>query len=242
MKSEQSLSGEERQDQAGRNKIDLRNFGESPYAPHGLSSGGQAQLLGCQEAVQFGLGARALGKYPAPEEVNAAGTYIETYTGRKFNALLPMPDAIHIKDIAHALSMTCRFAGMSNAFYSVAEHSVLVADRLPDKYKLWGLLHDASEAYIGDMPSPFKKFFADYKEIESNILKMIVSKYGLDSEEPEAVKVVDKRMLHTEARTLIPGCSWLDTSKIYPDVKIMALPPQKAEELFLFAFSSLYKP
>lgn len=168
--------------------------------------------------------------------------YIETYTGRKFNASQPNVFDIHIKDIAHALSMTCRFAGMSNAFYSVAEHSVLVADRLPDKYKLWGLLHDASEAYIGDMPSPFKKFFADYKEIESNILKMIVSKYGLDSEEPEAVKVVDKRMLHTEARTLIPGCSWLDTSKIYPDVKIMALPPQKAEELFLFAFSSLYKP
>lgn len=223
MKSEQSLLGEASPD------------------PRGSSSGGQAQLLGFQEAVQFGQGAQSLGKYPTPEAVNAAGTYIETYTGRKFNALLPVSDSIHIKDIAHALSMTCRFAGMGNAFYSVAEHSVIVADRLPDKYKLWGLLHDAAEAYIGDMPSPFKHLFANYKEVEANILKVIVSKYGLDPQEPEAVKVVDRRLLHTEARFLIPECSWLDSSKVYPDVKIMALPPSKAEELFLFAFSNLYK-
>lgn len=223
MKSEQSLLG-----------------GANP-GPHGLSSSGQAQLSGFQEVVQLGKDAQPPGRYAVPEAVNGVGTYIETYTGRKFNALLPTPDSIHIKDIAHALSMTCRFAGMGNAFYSVAEHSVVVADRLPDKYKLWGLLHDAAEAYIGDMPSPFKSLFSNYKEIEANILRVIVAKYGLDPEEPEAVKVVDRRLLHTEARFLIPECSWLDTSKVYQDVKIMALPPAKAEELFLFAFSNLYK-
>lgn len=222
MKSEQNLLGGASHDQLGSSDL----LGQKVSHIH----------------AQFSGTADILRRAPKKEsQQDGIGMYIETYTGRKFNALLPTPDSVHIKDIAHALSMTCRFAGMGNAFYSVAEHSVVVADRLPDKYKLWGLLHDAAEAYIGDMPSPFKSLFSNYKEIEANILRVIVAKYGLDPEEPEAVKVVDRRLLHTEARFLIPECSWLDTSKVYQDVKIMALPPAKAEELFLFAFSNLYK-
>lgn len=85
--------------------------------------------------------------------------FMQTYSGRVVHLVNPRADEIHIADIAHALSQTCRFAGHTPVFHSVAHHSVLVADLLgPDqRLALWGLLHDASEAYLHDLTRPLKR-------------------------------------------------------------------------------------
>src|SRR5580704_9362466 len=82
--------------------------------------------------------------------------YLSTYTGKKFYPYDPRPEQICIEDIAHGLSMLCRFAGQCRFFFSVAEHSIAVAHLLPANLKLFGLLHDVSEAYLADLPRPVK--------------------------------------------------------------------------------------
>jgi len=80
--------------------------------------------------------------------------WITTYTGKRFHYLDPQPEEIDIVDIAHALSLTCRFGGHCKEFYSVAEHSIRVAEIVPKEFQLLALLHDAGEAYTGDVQSP----------------------------------------------------------------------------------------
>jgi len=83
--------------------------------------------------------------------------WIQTISGRKFPLAEPDPNQIDIEDIAHALSMLCRFNGHCTQFYSVAEHSMHVSHEISNDLALAGLLHDAAEAYLGDVPSPLKK-------------------------------------------------------------------------------------
>ena len=90
--------------------------------------------------------------------------YIETISGRKIDFYNPDPDQIVIEDIVHALRNTCRFGGFINTFYSVMQHSDNVALLVPDKFKYQAILHDAAEAYIGDMPTPFKYAMKDFLE------------------------------------------------------------------------------
>src|ERR1700683_336889 len=84
------------------------------------------------------------------------GAWIVTFSGRRFYVLDPRPSDVRIEDIAHSLSLQCRFNGHVKNFYSVAQHSVLVSERCDPADALYGLLHDASEAYIGDMSAPLK--------------------------------------------------------------------------------------
>src|SRR4051794_15527189 len=84
------------------------------------------------------------------------GGWITTFSRRQFWPLDPHSDEIHIEDIAHSLSQQCRFGGHSRSFYSVAQHSCLVSALCKANDALWGLLHDASEAYLGDIPRPLK--------------------------------------------------------------------------------------
>src|SRR5690242_11754504 len=85
------------------------------------------------------------------------GDWMQTYTGRRFWPLDPRVDDIDIGDIAHHLSLVCRFAGACREFYSVAQHCVGVSYVCDPKDALWGLLHDAAEAYVGDMVRPLKR-------------------------------------------------------------------------------------
>ena len=103
-----------------------------------------------------------------------------------------------IKSIAFSLSNINRFTGHVG-IYSVAQHSVLVAQQLPDNLKLSGLLHDAPEAYIGDVSSPLKRLLPDYKHIEDFYHKEIDRQFGTDTRCNE-VKSADLRMLVTEAK------------------------------------------
>jgi len=76
------------------------------------------------------------------------GHWVNTYTGKHFHYLDPQPEEIDIIDIAHSLSLTCRYGGHCKQFYSVGDHSIRVAEIVPDELKLRALLHDAAEAYL----------------------------------------------------------------------------------------------
>jgi hypothetical protein len=104
------------------------------------------------------------------------GNWIMTYTGKHFTPFDPKIEAIDILDIAHALSNICRFGGHCSEFYSVAEHSILVSVLCPPELKLAGLLHDAAEAYLGDIPTPLKSLA--FRGAEIKLMEVIYRKYG----------------------------------------------------------------
>ena len=165
--------------------------------------------------------------------------WIQTYSGRRFNPTNPNPDAIVIQDVAHALSMQCRFSGHVKKFYSVAQHSVGVSYLCDKKDALWGLLHDASEAYLVDVPKPLKlsgKFDA-YIEFEKNMMQAVCKKFNLSEEEPPSVKEADQLMLSIEAEQLMKPLrkDWVYTKKA-PPFSINPLNPEDAERLFLKRF------
>jgi hypothetical protein len=123
---------------------------------------------------------------------------IRTFTGIHMNAFEPTPEMIDIVDIAHGLSNQCRFAGHTKEFYSVAQHSIHVAELAPDNWKLQALLHDASEAYLCDIPRPIKKRLPDYLKIEENLMRVIGEKFGFDWPMHKSVKNSDQTMLIRE--------------------------------------------
>jgi hypothetical protein len=133
------------------------------------------------------------------------GDWIQTCSGVAFYPFDPRPEEILIEDIAHALSMICRFTGHVARFYSVAEHSVHVSRLVPPQHALAALLHDAAEAYLGDIARPIKRMpeLAELRAAESRLQKAIYQKFGLPCCEPECVKEADVMMLGAEARELM---------------------------------------
>lgn len=137
------------------------------------------------------------------------GNWITTYTGRKFYPLDPRPGDISHIDIAHSLSQICRWTGHTPWFYSVAQHSVHMAQEARRQKwervaQLACLLHDGAEAYVGDMARPTKERpeFKFYREIEDKIQGLIFETYGVEVNHA-AVKALDYRMLVTEGRLLM---------------------------------------
>ena len=128
---------------------------------------------------------------------------IRTFTGRYVTPMHLTPGMITIEDIAHGLSRVCRFAGQCAGFMPVAEHSVAVARIVmttdPD-HALEALLHDASEAYLGDMPRPIKHLpeMAPYREAEERAERAIAEKFGLVYPWPQSVKDADRQRLFVE--------------------------------------------
>ena len=137
--------------------------------------------------------------------------YIATYSGQIIEPLNPDPGAIMIEDIAHSLSQQCRFTGHTKMFYSVGQHSVLASGYVEDeKYRLWALLHDATEAYLADMARPIKHQpgFGDvYRKAEDLLMKAIIDRFGLTDERPmpEAVQKIDNLLLGAEIKLLMPS-------------------------------------
>jgi len=136
---------------------------------------------------------------------------LETFTGKLFTPLAPNFADIDVLDIAHALSHQCRFSGHTRLFYSVAEHSVRVARLLKPRGKrvqLWGLLHDASEAYLVDLPTPLKRserIGVLYTAAEKRLMRAICKRFCLPWKEPASVRAADLTMLATEVNSLMPG-------------------------------------
>lgn len=126
------------------------------------------------------------------------GDWIQTYSGRQFWPLDARESEIDITDIAHSLSMQCRYNGHCEEFYSVAEHCVHVSYYVEKKNAMWGLLHDASEAYLCDIPRPLKPYLSEYKDIEANLMKVIAKRFNLELPEPANVKDIDNRIVTDE--------------------------------------------
>lgn len=135
-------------------------------------------------------------------------TWIQTYTGRKFDLLAPLASMVCIEDIAHHLALTNRFNGATREPYSVGQHSCHVADLLPPSLKRVGLLHDAHEAYLGDWTRPLKialrQLGVDTDGLVAAINTAIGEAFGVSLNDlPGEVKRADNVMLSTERRDLM---------------------------------------
>ena len=158
---------------------------------------------------------------------------ITTASGRDVNPLDLQPDDIDIHDIAHSLSLTCRFNGHCRVFYSVAEHSVLVSRLCPPEFALEALLHDASEAYLGDVPKPLKRQWPEYQEAENRAQRLITRCFNLPEKQSEAVHKADHEAFEIElARLMVP----IKVNDIAP---LSVLAPEAAKDAFLTRYREL---
>lgn len=170
------------------------------------------------------------------------GDWAQLYSGKKFWPLDPKAEEIQISDIAHALSLSTRFNGHCEKFYSVAQHSVLVSLIVKKDQALGALLHDATEAYIGDVIRPLKKHLPQIQEIEKKIEKEIHKKFGIKNYNEKEIKKADMILLFTEARDLMksPPDRWENAGQYKPlDRKIIPWNPEKAERLFMRRFREI---
>lgn len=158
---------------------------------------------------------------------------IRTFTGKVFDLKILDPESICIEDIAHALSNTARFGGHLKEFYSVAQHSVHMAQMASENFKLEALLHDASEAYLGDMPSPFKRIMPEYKEYENKLMQVIADKFGFSLPISGHIKYLDKQILQME------WDSFVEPIAARYEVPLWAWDPELAEAEFMKMWYSL---
>jgi hypothetical protein len=190
------------------------------------------------------------------------GDWVQTYTGRRFWPFDPRPDDVDFRDVAHALANVCRFGGMCKTFYSVAQHSVLVASLGPqDRGGLWWLLHDAPEAYMGDITRPIKQHLfvsqtPGYMTPAGRPLPIAAAELRLMTcvaealelpRDPDwaAIKEADDVVLATEARDLMPTpdpevAKWYQRHEAKMlKTKIVPWSPTVAEQAFVLAYVEL---
>lgn len=196
-------------------------------------------------------GPRRIGKRPElampygrPKE--RRGDWMQTSTGGQFWPLDPRADEVDIVDIAYGLSKICRYGGHCIHFYSVAEHSVLVAQAAPPEHRKWALLHDASEAYLGDVIRPLKRFIPGYADIEATVMRVIAQRYGLSYPMPSEIKAIDNNIILDEMAQIMapPPVPWntqahrgLGNEPL--GVEIQCWRPERAAEKFLELFVEL---
>lgn len=168
--------------------------------------------------------------------------YVSTFSGNRFYPLVPRIDRVAIEDIAHGLAYQCRFNGQTRAFYSVAQHSLIVADLVPPPLRLAALLHDAAEAYLGDMVKPLKVLLPAFSAIEEGVSAIIADTFGLDFSDYAPIKRADLVALATEKRDLMPHSverwAYLDGIAALP-APIVPLDPGQAKTAFLARFHQL---
>lgn len=163
--------------------------------------------------------------------------WMQTYTGVQFWPLDPRMEDIRFADIAMALSRICRFGGHCTHFYSVAEHSVHVASKAPNELKLQALMHDAAEAYLGDVVRAIKRNLPNYERIEARLERLIFEKFGIEYPCHPTVKALDDGILvdEREQNMVIPPAPW--TGAITPiGVTLEFWTPSQARYEFTTAF------
>lgn len=168
--------------------------------------------------------------------------YVSTYLGNRFYPLEPRIDQVAIEDIAHGLAYQCRFNGQTCEFYSVAQHSLVVAQLVPEHLQFAALMHDAAEAYLGDMVKPLKVLLPQFAQIEEKVSAIIAQTFGLDFSDYAPIKRADLIALATEKRDLMPHSTerwdYLDDVRPLPE-PIKAMDPATAKLAFLETFSHL---
>lgn len=164
-------------------------------------------------------------------------SWILTYTGKRVDLLDPKPEQIDPRDIAHALAHLCRFTGHCTRYHSVAEHSIGVMHHVPSLYRLPALLHDATEAYLGDVSRPLKAVLPDYREIERHFEQVIRQRFGLYYSNSEPIKYADMQMLAIEREVLMPegDDEWPCLQGINPASRLYVglLAPKQAEAAYM---------
>lgn len=170
------------------------------------------------------------------------GDWMQTVSGKMFWPMDPRPEEVDIEDVAHALSMLCRFGGHCNTFYSVAQHSVYVSYVVPPEFALMGLLHDAGEAYCVDMPRPIKRHLAGYRDIESRVWRAIADRFGVPYQLPECVHLADNAMLLAEKAQLLRAepAPWSVPGQP-ADITIYPMSPKHARDVFMGRFAELMR-
>lgn len=164
------------------------------------------------------------------------GDWMQTYTGRAFYPMAPAVEDIDPVDIAHALSLLCRYGGHVQTFYSVAEHCVLMSYAVAPKNALWALLHDATEAYMGDLIRPLKHAMPEYRVAENRLMGVICDRFGLDWTCPAEVKAADNRILRDERDALLtdPPLPWKSIEDVPRlGVRVEGWLPVEAEKRYL---------
>lgn len=143
---------------------------------------------------------------------------LQTYTGRVVNPLDLQPDDIDIYDIAHSLACVNRFGGHARRPISVAQHSVHVSTLVPPEHALQGLLHDAAEAYLGDVTKWLKQTeaMAGYRAAEDRAWAVIARAFGVPEELAPEVEAADIFMVRLEATSSYDN--WRSGSALHPQV------------------------
>lgn len=173
---------------------------------------------------------------------------IQTFSGQYVNLTDPDPATIDITDIAHALSQINRFGGHTRVPYTVAQHSVLASKIVPPEYALQALLHDAAEAYVGDMMRPLKYMadMASYRDRESQLQAIIYHRFGLGMFQNDgcraSIRRADLILLATERRDLMPpdATPWPILHGVTPlEPAIQPMPAPAASVRFIQRFEQL---
>lgn len=190
-------------------------------------------------------------------------TWIHTHAGLALDLLDPRPEQIALRDVSHALAHLCRYTGHASRFYSVAEHSVLVAEAIDREWAdaapgdrhdaVWcALMHDAHEAYLGDVASPIKAALrrlelggSAWDGLEDAIAEAVRDRFDCHHDDapidaPGAIRRADLRMLATEAPHVLPwppprSRELPEWATPYPGVRLSFWPPDEAERRFLIA-------
>ena len=170
------------------------------------------------------------------------GPWIQTRSGKAFHPLDPRPEDIELADVAHALANLCRYGGHSRRFYSVAEHSVHVSRFVPREHAMQALLHDATEAYLVDVPKPIKPLLGGYDEIEASVWRAVAKRFLVPEELHESVHHADVAVLLAEKEQLLgpSPMPWYETTIEPAETgELLCLPPREAKYLFLTRFAEL---
>lgn len=167
-------------------------------------------------------------------------TCIQTWSGRTFDLTDPDPDTVDVDDIAHALSLMCRFTGHVREHYSVAQHCVIVSGLVPPEHALAGLLHDAPEAYIGDVSRPLKALLPEYRVIEQGVWAAVAARFYIYPRLPQSVKDADTLALYWERRDLLgpPAQPWPEEHLMVnvPHQALIPWPAARAEQEWLATY------
>jgi len=170
--------------------------------------------------------------------------YVSTFLGNRFYLTRPRIDDVAIEDIAHGLAYQCRFNGQTREFYSVAQHSLMVMRLVPVRLRRAALLHDAAEAYLGDMVKPLKNLFPEFSRIEAQVMQIIGHRFDVDLGHLDpSIKHADLIALATEKRDLMPHSTeaWGNLLDVAPLPEILRpLAPMAAKAAFLESFHELF--
>lgn len=170
------------------------------------------------------------------------GPTIMLRSGAWFDFCAPASSSFTIEDIAHGLAHTCRYSGQCADFYSVAEHSILVS-QVAEGCEFEALLHDAAEAFVGDITRPLKQMLPEYKKIETDVERAVLERFGVPWPLPEKVKWADLRVLAAEQKQIMPlgTDDWARSQQIEPaQIVVRYLSPKEAKHVFLERFEALH--